>query len=218
MDGLGYRGGARPTNTFQNGFQGESYGGQGTGVQAALLGGGGGGDGNPCCVVRRRWRRRRYGTAGSDAIGVGGSASSCMGIGGGVYGSAALAKLFLGSGAGSGGNDNVLSDNPAGGLGGPGGGILVIRATGNITITGTVTAGGAGWPGRHDVRLLRQLDGQLLGLFRARAAVGRAVRSISLATRWPSARRWSRRRAGRPVSAASRTGAPAASGASRSGT
>jgi formylglycine-generating enzyme required for sulfatase activity len=139
LDGLGYRGGERPTNANQDGFEGESYSGYGANAQAALLGAGGGGRGDPCASNGVGGGGAGYGISGTSAQG---TPTICMGIGGGTYGNARLTKLFLGSGAGSGGNDNVLSDNPLGGLGGSGGGILVIMAGGNITVTGSISSRG----------------------------------------------------------------------------
>jgi hypothetical protein len=138
LDGKGYRGGASPPNTFQDGEQGESYGGVGAGAQAALLGGGGAGLGEACA---------EFGSAGGGGgygvVGLNGS-SACAGQGAATYGLASLIKLYFGSGGGSGGNDNVLSDNPPGGRGGAGGGILVIRAL-SIAVTGSLSSrGGAG--------------------------------------------------------------------------
>jgi hypothetical protein len=49
--------------------------------------------------------------------------------------------MAMGSGGGSGGNDNVLHDNPVGGAGGCGGGIILLQAT-TISITGTLSANG----------------------------------------------------------------------------
>ncbi|HVV50023.1 MAG TPA: hypothetical protein VHO06_10225, partial [Polyangia bacterium] len=143
LDGLGYRGGARPTATKQDGFQGETYAGLGANSQAAFLGAGSGGRGDPCATYGVGGGGAGYGAVGSNGAG---SATTCMGIGGAVYGNAALSKLFFGSGAGSGGNDDVLTDNPTGGLGGTGGGILVIMA-GNLTVTGSVSARGTAGQG-----------------------------------------------------------------------
>jgi hypothetical protein len=53
---------------------------------------------------------------------------------------------LLGSGGGSGGTDNVLSDNPPGGYGGRGGGIVVI-ATANLQVTGTLVPVGSNGEG-----------------------------------------------------------------------
>jgi hypothetical protein len=135
LDGKGYRGGGRPPNVLQAGFQGESYGGLGTALQAALRGGGGGGLGDACAS---------FGSAGGGA-GYGGpglsGTTNCTGRGAAVYGDPALTMLFFGSGGGSGGNDNVLADNPQGGVGGAGGGILVIKA-GSITVTGLLASRG----------------------------------------------------------------------------
>jgi hypothetical protein len=143
VDGLGYRGGQRPASVNQDGYEGESYGGLGGNAQPAVLGAGGGGRGDPCASYGVGGGGAAYGSAGLNATG---SATTCMGVGGAVYGNAMLTKLFLGSGAGSGGNDNVLADNPHGGLGGAGGGILVILGA-NLTVTGSVSARGAAGQG-----------------------------------------------------------------------
>lgn len=136
MDGKGYRGGVRPQLEYQNGLQGESYQGLGTGLQTALQGGGGGGVGEECASFGSAGGGAGYGTPGTDGT------SDCTGKGGLVYGDAVLAKLYFGSGGGSGGNDNVIFDNPIGGSGGAGGGILVIKAL-SITVTGKLSTRGA---------------------------------------------------------------------------
>jgi hypothetical protein len=141
LDGKGYRGGPRPAATFANGNQGESYGGLGTNVQTALLGAGGAGLGEACATYGSAGGGAAYATSGANG------SSACTGRGStATYGDAVLTKLFFGSGGGSGGNDNTLSDNPQGGLGGSGGGILVIKAS-SLTVNGTTSARGTAGQG-----------------------------------------------------------------------
>jgi hypothetical protein len=142
LDNKGYRGGPRPTMNNQNGNPGESYGGFGTtGASTATLGAGGGGQGEACATYGSSGGGASYATVGANGT------TACTGRGATtIYGDAALTKLYFGSGAGSGGDDNTLSDNPAGGLGGGGGGILVLKA-GSITVTGSVSSRGAAGQG-----------------------------------------------------------------------
>jgi len=140
MDGAGFRGGPRPTDTFGNGYQGESYGGFGAREQTANLGGGGAGRGEVCATHGSSGGGGGHRLAGSNGT------TGCTGNGGGLYGVADLTRIYLGSGGGSGGNDNVLFDNPQGGLGGAGGGIIMILAD-QINITGAVRARGLGGQG-----------------------------------------------------------------------
>ncbi len=144
MKGRGYRGGVGNNNdpgsvAFKQ--QGESYtgpgvtglttntanagGGNGGAKQGGCEGGGGGGG--------------AYATAGTK----GGNHTSCSpiivgGVGGSVYGDAALAQIFFGSGGGSGG----YTTNSALGEGGNGGGIVIIFAN-QITITSSIDVSGA---------------------------------------------------------------------------
>lgn len=141
MSGKGYAGGAQNNVVNTTGQQGESFHGLGASAYQASQGAGGGGigDQNNC---------ESYGAAaggGGYATPGGSGSSQCSGLGGSAYGDAdLLARLLLGSGGGSGGTDNVLSDNPAGGYGGRGGGIVVI-ATANLQVTGTLmSVGGDG--------------------------------------------------------------------------
>jgi hypothetical protein len=109
-------------------------------IQTSLQGGGGGGVGEVCSDFGSAGGGAGYGTKGTDGT------SDCTGKGGLAYGDAALTKLHFGSGGGSGGNDNVIFDNPIGGLGGSGGGILVIKAM-SITVTGKLSARGTAGQG-----------------------------------------------------------------------
>ncbi len=140
MDGKGYRGGTRPLDGYQQGIQGESYQGLGTGDQEALAGGGGGGLGEDCASFGSAGGGAGYGAPGDQGT------SSCTGKGGVAYGNAALTKLYFGSGGGSGGNDDAIHDNPLGGFGGVGGGIVIIKAM-SIRVTGKLSARGAAGQG-----------------------------------------------------------------------
>jgi hypothetical protein len=142
MSGKGFSGGPNTTTVNTNGSQGESFNGLGTRFAPANVGAGGGGigDGHGCVD---------YGTSGGGGgYGDPGSVGShrCSGAGGGVYGDPRLKRLLLGSGGGSGGTDNFLGDNPPGGFGGRGGGIIVI-ATQQLNVTGSVIAAGAAGQG-----------------------------------------------------------------------
>jgi hypothetical protein len=143
VSGLGYRGAPETKVVNTTGKQGESYGGLGATGQAALLGGGGGGrgDGTGCLTFGVAGGGGGYGTPGADGV-----VANCAGKGGGIYGDATLAKLFFGSGGGAGGTDNVLFDNPPGGLGGVGGGITLLLG-GSVVINGTVTSNGTAGEG-----------------------------------------------------------------------
>jgi len=143
MKGRGYRGGVGNSNdpgTVAYKTQGESYtgpgvsglttnvanagGGNGGAKQGGCEGGGGGGG--------------AYTAAGTN----GGAHASCSpiirgGVGGSLYGDAALAKIFFGSGGGSGG----YTTSSALGRGGDGGGIVMMFAN-QITITSSIDASG----------------------------------------------------------------------------
>lgn len=72
------------------------------------------------------------------------------GLGGGTYGTPDIGTLYLGSGGGSGGNDNVLRDNPMGGYGGRGGGAIRLDAQKSLIVSGSVNA--QGQPGQGDTQ------------------------------------------------------------------
>ena len=151
LDGKGYRGGVRPEPlSFRDGYPGESYAGTSVEPHTAILGGAGGGYGDSapgCAGYGFAGGGGGYGTEGSTGTSTAsGTSDVCTGPGGATYGDVALAKLFFGSGGGSGGNDNVLTDNPRGGLGGTGGGILVLKA-GTLVVTGSISAGGTAGQG-----------------------------------------------------------------------
>jgi len=143
MKGRGYRGGVGNSNdpgTVAYKQQGESYTGLGvTGLSTNTANAGAGNGG-----------AKRVGCEGGGGGGgayagagiTGGNHASCAptilgGVGGAVYGDAALAKIFFGSGGGSGGytTDSTL------GRGGDGGGIVIIFAN-QITITSSIDASG----------------------------------------------------------------------------
>ncbi len=80
----------------------------------------------------------------------------CGGEGAGAGGGAiaGAGRLFLGPGGGSGGVDNVRVDNPPGGTGGAGGGIIWLLAQ-SVTGAGSVRAeGGVGEGDPPDVECL----------------------------------------------------------------
>lgn len=143
MDGKGYRGGAVNEVVNTTGQQGESIDGVGllaTQTSTAGRGGGGRGDNTGCDSYGVAGGGGGHGTAGGNA-----EYANCGGIGGATYGDANLTALFLGSGGGAGGTDNVLNDNPHGGVGGRGGGIVFVRATG--AATGTLSSAGTAGEG-----------------------------------------------------------------------
>lgn len=144
MSGAGYRGGATNGVVNTTGQQGESIDGAGspaTQTSTAGRGGGGRGDGTGCHTNGSAGGGGGHGAAGATA-----EDATCGGAGGGTYGDANLAMLTLGSGGGAGGTDNTLVDNPKGGKGGAGGGIVWVRAVGNVS--GTFVASGT--PGDGD--------------------------------------------------------------------
>ena len=133
-DELGFAGGPTVTVMASAGYQGRSY----TGVTPVKVvdpnqGGGGGGLYNGS-----------YGAAGG---GYGENApSTILSTGGQAYGSADLARLYLGSGGGSGGTDDKypVSVTGVGGAGGAGGGIVYLAAE-SVSGGGEISAvGGAG--------------------------------------------------------------------------
>ncbi|KAK3282316.1 hypothetical protein CYMTET_9941 [Cymbomonas tetramitiformis] len=146
--GSGYRGGSRPTTASSGGYQGESSCGVGSISQGKNCGGGGGGSGDQVSE-----QGRPGGGGGAGAVGsVGGLTSNYPW--GGEGGSAVDLETaitqsvpFLGPGGGSGGNDNLVSDNPLGGSGGRGGGGIRLRAFEYLRLTGAVYAQGAAGQG-----------------------------------------------------------------------
>ncbi len=143
MKGRGYRGGVGNSNdpgsvAFKT--QGESYTGPGvTGLIAntANAGGGNGGAKQGGCEGGGGGGGA-YAAAGA----TGGPHASCSpiikgGVGGSLYGDAALVKIFFGSGGGSGG----YTTNSALGRGGDGGGIVMIFGN-QITVSSSIDASG----------------------------------------------------------------------------
>ena len=88
---------------------------------------------------------------------------SGSGQGGLPYGDAKLSILYLGSGGGSGGNDNYLGDNPRGGYGGRGGGAIRLNARENLLVDGQVNA--QGQPGQGDTQSRSVTVSDVLFLF-----------------------------------------------------
>jgi MYXO-CTERM domain-containing protein len=146
-DGIGYRGGVPTTIAHTPGMQGESYDGTPGTQQSANFGGGGAG---------------QYRSVGGDVGGGGGGGGyggcgrvgfenythSGAGAGGSAYGDDSLARVFFGSGGGSGALDHDGSPTGESGAGGAGGGIVYVRAD-SFAFTGSVSAdgedGGAAW-------------------------------------------------------------------------
>lgn len=143
MTAKGFRGGSQTEEPATSGKQGESLVGLGARQQTAHQGGGGGGigdqmragcqqDGNP------------GGGGGHRTPGQNGWIDDlCEGVGVGQGGKAIAraGRLFLGSGGGSGGSDNIRVDNPPGGAGGRGGGIIWLLAQ-SVSGSGAILAGG----------------------------------------------------------------------------
>ncbi|WP_146650510.1 calcium-binding EGF-like domain-containing protein [Labilithrix luteola] len=136
MSSKGYRGGVRTTIESTTGQQGESVFGLGANSERARNGGGGGGSGDSqgCGIpFGVGGAGGGYGTAGTATY------DGCA-YPGATYGTADLSKLFFGAGGGAGGTDNTFGDNPYGGYGGNGGGIVFIQtagaATGSLRSTG----------------------------------------------------------------------------------
>lgn len=144
MNGGGFRGGSERSEPLATGQQGESIGGLGAFSTEPSRGGGGGGLGDQTtfgCV--------QDGNAGGGGghLAPGASAtvtdlcsSEGRGRGGRAYAQAGL--LFLGSGGGSGGVDNIVADNPPGAPGGNGGGIVWLLSQ-SIRGKGTIESRGS---------------------------------------------------------------------------
>jgi hypothetical protein len=77
------------------------------------------------------------------------STATKVGAGGGTVGSAVLTPLRGGCGGGAGGGPDTYIQTGDGGYGGGGGGAIQIVANGTLTVTGVVTAPGAGGEGAH---------------------------------------------------------------------
>jgi hypothetical protein len=142
MSGLGYRGGAATTVASATGSQGETYTGFGASASTPNQGGGGGGRGDSCAGYGSSAGGGGHRVAGNNGN------TSCSGEGGATYGEAALARATLGSGGGSGGVDDVISDDPPGGLGGYGGGFVGVSVS---TLAGGGLIEADGSPGEGDI-------------------------------------------------------------------
>jgi hypothetical protein len=134
MDSAGLRGGARPVSGY-------AWGNAGEGIDAGMGGSGGRGECFPL----------NYGIAGGGGSHAGSgtvpaAGPSCTPAVAKSYGVADFQRLYLGSGGGSGGNDNHIDDNPTGGAGGRGGGLVYLSAASiEVGPAGVVSArGGAG--------------------------------------------------------------------------
>lgn len=143
MSGAGFRGGAERSEVLLQGLQGESISGPGQAATEANAGGGGGGLGDQttmgCVQDGNAGGGGGHVAPGGDAVVADFCAGEGRGRGGAGY--AAPGLLFLGSGGGSGGVDNVRVDNPPGAPGGSGGGIIWILAQ-SITGSGRIEARG----------------------------------------------------------------------------
>jgi hypothetical protein len=128
-------GGGGTGNPFGTGGSGATtdgatggQGGGGGGASDTTPGGGGGGG---------------FGAAGGR-----GSTDADAGYGGSINGNTQLVPLMGGSGGAGGAPDTSLTSAHRGGGGGGGGGVVLIYATGSVTVTGTITgAGGNGGSG-----------------------------------------------------------------------
>lgn len=144
MTGAGFEGGAERPEILQHGLQGESILGPGGASMDPNVGGGGGGLGDQtlmgCVQDGNAGGGGGHAVPGLDATVDDLCGGEGRGRGGMAY--AAPGKLFLGSGGGSGGVDNVRVDNPPGAPGGAGGGLIWIFAQ-SITGSGRIEARGA---------------------------------------------------------------------------
>lgn len=143
MTGSGYRGGPERTEPLDHGIAGESLGGLGTETTEPNDGGGGGGLGDQetsgCVQDGNAGGGGGHRDAGGDAVVADVCGGEGRGRGGAAY--AQTGKLFLGSGGGSGGVDNVRVDNPPGAPGGNGGGIVWLMAQ-SVSGTGVLSSHG----------------------------------------------------------------------------
>jgi hypothetical protein len=147
---LGYAGAAANAGATAN--QGASYSGAGTASTAANGGGGGGGLRE---TAVSQWNATGGAGGGYGAAGTAGGSGTLSGgpqaggTAGAAYGTAALTKIYYGSGGGGGGGANT--DGAGATAGGRGGGILFISSN-TITVSGTMPSNGAnggagGWGG-----------------------------------------------------------------------
>ena len=149
MDAAGFHGGRTIEPPESPGQQGESIEGVGEFAYVPNLGGGGGGIADQ---TTNGCQQDGYPGGGGGHVGRGSTAETrdlCNGVGAGEGGEPYVrsGRLFLGSGGGSAGTDNVRADNPPGGAGGDGGGIVWLLA-GAVRGAGTISADGA--PGVGD--------------------------------------------------------------------
>lgn len=132
LNGNGYRGGV---NGLNQGVQGESGTGVGSGATAANGAGGGGGQ------ASTNWGGG--GGGGNGAVGSDTTVAADRGFGGGTAGVAGLTTVVLGGSGGGAARDS----GGAGGTGGNGGGFIIlisptITITGGINLNGSVGANG----------------------------------------------------------------------------
>lgn len=143
MNAAGFRGGAERPDVLDHGLQGESILGLGTPSVEPNQGGGGGGLGDQmrsaCVQDGNAGGGGGHAQPGQDASVDDLCGGEGRGRGGLAY--AVNGRLFLGSGGGSGGVDNVRVDNPPGAPGGHGGGAIWILAQ-SVSGTGRIEARG----------------------------------------------------------------------------
>ena len=139
MAARGFAGGDATLTAATSGAAGESLSGLGARARTANASGGGGGAGDSLCDTFG-FSGAGGGHAQSGADGL----SWCSGIAGASY--ADTDHPRMGSGGGSGGTDNTLSNNPWGGRGGFGGGIILLSAR-EIYVYGTIDASGGSGEG-----------------------------------------------------------------------
>ncbi len=130
MSARGFHGGPSVDEELGHGIQGESIAGLGAGETGPNFGGGGGGLGDQttsgCVQDGNAGGGGGHVEPGQDAVVTDLCGGEGAGAGGGAI--AGAGRLFLGPGGGSGGVDNVRVDNPPGGTGGAGGGIIWLLA------------------------------------------------------------------------------------------
>jgi hypothetical protein len=139
MVARGFVGGAATDATATTGEAGESLSGLGPRARDPNGGGGGGGAGDTLCDTFGF-----SGAGGGHAEDGEDGASWCSGYAGTRY-EGLLPRM--GSGGGSGGTDNTLSNNPWGGTGGVGGGVILLSAR-ELYVYGAIDASGG--PGEGD--------------------------------------------------------------------
>lgn len=149
MTGRGFSGGEERPEPFDHGRQGESITGLGALSTDPNLGGGGGGLGDQafdgCVQDGNAGGGGGHAEAGHDAVLNDFCEGEGRGRGGLAY--ATSGRMYLGSGGGSGGVDNVRVDNPPGAPGGNGGGIIWLLAQ---SVSGSGRFESDGHPGIGD--------------------------------------------------------------------